>query len=383
MKKTLSPQDYQAAWRHQALQSLPLHGQEAACAQLVEMIRARPKPHAMLLSGMEGLGKGTAALAIARFLLAAEKKPPTPDSIFHTLADAPATDAPATDGAPATSTARLIETGAHPDIFLLDSRNGHDDTVPIKIDDIRRLKHFFSLTASVFKGHRVAIIDTVDDMTLSASNALLKTLEEPPPHGILLLVSHRPGALPAPMVSRCHKVAFSPLNTQTIAKLLLARGVEKEQGSAIASLACGSMGMAVKIDKHHGLDLYEPMVQLFSTLPAMDSVQMSQLVETVAKTPHSWQLFMALLLSFLARLSRVAAVHRDDGGACIQHLPAKERLLSQKLAAMTTPLHLVDLWEKGQRFVYETGVLNMDKKHFLTNYFQSVKQAFQVPLHTR
>ena len=60
-------------------------------------------------------------------------------------------------------------------------------------------------------GHRVAIIDAIDDCNPQAANALLKTLEEPPAETTFLLVSHRPGALLPTIKSRCHPLALRPL----------------------------------------------------------------------------------------------------------------------------------------------------------------------------
>lgn len=93
-----------------------------------------------------------------------------------------------------------VDAGSHPDLVLLkpESKSGM-----ILIDQTRALARNATLTAS---GQRVFVISPADAMNRSASNSLLKTLEEPPADTVIILCSARPGALPATILSRCQKV---------------------------------------------------------------------------------------------------------------------------------------------------------------------------------
>ena len=95
-------------------------------------------------------------------------------------------------------------------------RVGEDGKVRkvIPVEEARRLPEFFS-KAPASAPFRVAIVDAVDDMNPNAANALLKTLEEPPPRGVLLLVSHAPGGLLPTIRSRCRRLRFDALARRT------------------------------------------------------------------------------------------------------------------------------------------------------------------------
>ncbi len=164
-------------------------GHEAAEATLSEALGGRMH-HAWLICGPKGLGKATLAYRFARAALGAKLTGRRP-----------------LDVDPEDQIARQIAAQAHPDLFVL--RRGYNERGrprrEIAVDDARELGRFFSLAPSQ-GGMRVAIIDAVDDLNRNAANAILKTLEEPPPRSVLLLVvpragrraRHDPLALPAP-----------------------------------------------------------------------------------------------------------------------------------------------------------------------------------------
>ncbi len=141
-------------------------------------------PHALLLAGPSGVGK---------VLLARE------------LAEALLCTAPRSDGRAcgACRACRLINAGSHPDLFRLESVEGR----AIPVEGVRALREVLALR-SQYGGWRIAWIATAERMTNAAANALLKTLEEPGPQSLLLLVSDRPDLLPATVRSRCQRLAL-------------------------------------------------------------------------------------------------------------------------------------------------------------------------------
>jgi DNA polymerase-3 subunit delta' len=95
------------------------------------------------------------------------------------------------------------------------------------------------------------VIADADLATTEAANTLLKTLEEPPAKTVIILCTSRPSALPATVVSRCQKVPFSRLSSETIEEILIADprlGFDKKSAKAAAALAQGSVGRAVRTD---------------------------------------------------------------------------------------------------------------------------------------
>src|SRR4029078_7970346 len=139
--------------------------------------------------------------------------------------------------------ARKIAAQAHPDLFV--SRPGHTQRGrprrEIAVDDARELGHFFSLAPSQ-GGMRVAIIDAVDDLNRNPANAIVSTLEDPPPRSVLLLVCHAPGAALATIRSRCRRLALKPLSDDGVREALGGK-----PDDALVKLAKGRPGRAIAL----------------------------------------------------------------------------------------------------------------------------------------
>ncbi|HEC16039.1 MAG TPA: DNA polymerase III subunit delta' [Sedimenticola sp.] len=142
-------------------------------------------PHALLLAGAGGLGKRQFADAFAHSLFCA-----SPDE----------------SGAPCGHCrgCHLFQVGNHPDFICIEPEEAGK---AIKIDVIRGLVDKGALTTQA-GGYRVIVIEPADAMNTAAANSLLKTLEEPVPWTLMILVTSRPGRLPATIRSRCQRVTF-------------------------------------------------------------------------------------------------------------------------------------------------------------------------------
>jgi DNA polymerase-3 subunit delta' len=117
----------------------------------------------------------------------------------------------------------------------------------ILVDQIRELSGIAALAPRV-SGRRVFVIDPADQMNVAAQNALLKTLEEPPGQGVLILIASRPYLLLPTIRSRCFTVRFAELPTRELAELLTRRGIEAAEALARASLGEGRPGRALELD---------------------------------------------------------------------------------------------------------------------------------------
>lgn len=154
-----------------------------------DSLQARRKagslPHALLLCGARGLGKQHFAAHFAQAVLCA-----TPQADGQACQQC----------RPCT----LFRSGSHPDYRRI---GPEEDSKVIKIDQIRALCMALSMT-SQYGGYQITHIDPADAMNNAAANSLLKTLEEPTPNTLLLLVTDRPASLPATVRSRCQRVLF-------------------------------------------------------------------------------------------------------------------------------------------------------------------------------
>lgn len=179
---------------------MALIGHQEAENAFLEAWAAGRLHHAWLLAGPQGMGKAAFAARAARFLVTHDK--------------GGASAAIPLDDPGDTAADRLVIAGNHPEILHLNRQvkdKGKDLARNITIDQVRELKArlHFSLSLGDW---RVIIVDAIDDLEPAASNALLKTLEEPPAQTVFILISHSPGRLLPTIRSRCRTLRFQPVD---------------------------------------------------------------------------------------------------------------------------------------------------------------------------
>jgi DNA polymerase III subunit delta' len=181
--------------------------------------------HAYLFIGPDGIGKRTLALALAQAIHCGELE---------------------TDFCGRCSACRAIQTGNHADVRVLEPLPNKKD---ITIQQVRELEKALSLRS--FSGRRkIAIIDPATLMNWPAQNALLKTLEEPPPGCLLILVTSNAGGLLPTVRSRAFALSFAPLPRQKMVQFLISsKGKTREQAEFLAALTMGSLGAVSKFEK--------------------------------------------------------------------------------------------------------------------------------------
>ena len=170
--------------------------QQGVVDRLASLGHQEKLPHALLLTGAKGLGKTQLAATLAAGLLCKE---PT----FNPCGSCEA--------------CRLVGGGAHGDFRWIAPDEGKR---AIGVDAIRAAVTFMQQTPA-YGSHKLLVIEPAEAMTPAAANALLKTLEEPPGQALLILVSHRPGELPATVRSRCqHFTLPNPTRSATVTWLV-------------------------------------------------------------------------------------------------------------------------------------------------------------------
>ncbi len=282
-----------------------LFGQDKAEAAFLDATLEGRRHHAWLLTGPRGVGKATLAWRMARFLRTEE----TGEAGLFGEAPAPTTLDVSEDHPVARRIAALSDPGT-----LLIRRAWDPDRKRLKaqitVDEVRKLNSFFGLSATD-GGSRVVIVDSADEMNPSAANALLKVLEEPPANAVLLLISHQPARLLPTIRSRCRTLRLAPLTPEDLALALNQAEIEVENGAALAELAAGSAGDALRLTTGGGLAIYDEVIRLFAEAPNMDRQAARAFAEAAAARGAETRLDLSLRLLDLAlvRLARTAAGH--------------------------------------------------------------------------
>lgn len=202
---------------------------------LLETTAANDRPaHAYLFTGPEGIGKKAVALRFA--------------SILNCVSPAEDTDRSCTH-------CRRIAGLRHPDVRLEQPERG-----AVRIAQVREVQAYLRFAAAEAK-YRTAILDDAHLMNREAQNALLKTLEEPPPGRMLILITAKPSMLLPTVRSRCRTIKFAPLAASEVKKILLEQhGMSAERAETIAPLAAGSVSKALDMDDASFLKLRESVI---------------------------------------------------------------------------------------------------------------------------
>jgi DNA polymerase-3 subunit delta' len=176
--------------------------------------------HAWLVSGPRGIGKRNLVYVLAERLLNHELGDPAPRAA--TPADIVASDE-----------ALAAQFDTHPDLYRL---RAEDDKRTIAVDQVREITAALTLKP-LLAGLKIVVVELAETMTTGASNALLKSLEEPTPNTYLFLLAERPGRLPATIRSRCQQLALTAPPADTTRDWLRAAGLNADRlpGNLLAS----------------------------------------------------------------------------------------------------------------------------------------------------
>ena len=283
-------------------------GQERAVAQLRKALRSDRLAHAYLFHGPNGTGKKLAALQFTKALYCPSVT---------------------TDACDACAVCHKIANRNHPDVLLIGPEG-----VSIRIEAIRMIQN--RLSYKPYESNRTTIIiDGCELLTLPASHALLKTLEEPPGNALLLLLTGRKETLPLTIISRCQLLPFQPLAPQHIATILSQRGVDAETARAAASLVEGSLDAFAETEPAQILAKRQAASALLSdALSAKDPGLFSKARQFAGKREQCEELLRWLELlcrdMVVLKVAPAAPLHNQDVRADLNELArplTHERLL--------------------------------------------------------
>ncbi|HXT71682.1 MAG TPA: hypothetical protein VN700_18130 [Vicinamibacterales bacterium] len=181
-------------------------------------------PQTLLFAGPEGVGKMATAIALAEALNCPVRRQSSGD-----------------DACGKCQTCLRIQRGQFSDVTVVD--RGDDATIKLKVLRERVLD---VIGYRPFEGERRVFVIAADDLRDDGQDALLKTLEEPPPSAVLILVSAFPDSLSQTVQSRCRRLRFGALSEREVARILVERtGTDRGAANGLAAVSGGSVTRAL------------------------------------------------------------------------------------------------------------------------------------------
>jgi len=254
-------------------------GQEVAVSILKKSIEKGRCANAYLFVGPDGVGKRTTAIAFAKVLNCRSSYGDACDSC---------------------DSCRKIENGTHPDVELIGAREAG---LTISIDQIRGLQKRISYKP--LEGNwKVYIIDDAASTTEDAANCLLKTLEEPPPRVILILITENIYRLLSTIRSRCQLILFRQIPRILIEKILVDKyKMLPEEARSLSWLSSGSIGRAIYYLERKTPESMERLKNIFETGGSIigDHASLFQFSAEISEDRESTLELLNLLLGELGR----------------------------------------------------------------------------------
>lgn len=257
-----------------------IFGQNRVLSTLQKALRSDHISHAYLFIGPPGVGKYCTARALAETIIINED--PTGEAYWREQ--------------------------VHPDFMLIEKA---DNKTLIGIEQITRELEPWLALKPYRANRRVVIIKDAHLLSLPAANALLKTLEDPPPYAVIILVADENNLLET-VVSRCQLLRFSSLTESDIQDYFLAQGMETEQAIHLARLGQGSISTALLFAAEEWEQLWALATGLIEALATGKEYEVFTAAERMEKNP-------IIMVSLLETILRDIFIYQqtNDPGAVV------------------------------------------------------------------
>ena len=233
----------------------------------------------------------------------------------------------------------------NPDLLII-----NDDEEIIGVDKIRNIKNFLYLSTARLK-YRITIVDSIDNLTINAANAMLKILEEPPNNAIIILISHNLHDVPVVIRSRCFTLGLSDLNSQQTQQVLQQNFPDLDY-EKVSYIYPGTPGM---VNQHitSEIQLYKDLISIIS------NQHDSQTIENTITTDISFYKIEHIILTIILNVTKEIlgiATNLRDNSSLMNMITNKNNI--DKLLLKTSQIqHLISYARKFQ----------LDKKSVMLN----------------
>ena len=266
-----------------------IYGHDAILERFRRSVQLGRLPSTFLFVGPDGIGKRTFALRLAQALLCETN----PEKDFRSHQDfGSLTVETALEPCGVCSACQQVAASTHPDLLLV-AKPADKSFIPLELligDDEHRnregLCHDISLKPFC-GGRKVAIIDDADYFNQEGANCLLKTLEEPPPKSVIILIGTSEQRQLPTIRSRSQIVRFRPLPIAVVERLLLEKEIVSDpaEAAALAALSDGSLAQAAELAESDVREFRGRWLEFLATAasPFLFAKEMSSFVDAAGK----------------------------------------------------------------------------------------------------
>ena len=244
-------------------------GHDAAKAELIDAFTTGRLHHGWMFKGTRGIGKFRLAMQFAAAILSGDNITLDMDENDHI--------------------AHLMRNGSHPDLRIVqcpfDDKGKQKAEIPVST--LRELIKFFSLRPAM-GGWRVAIIDSLDELNRNGENAILKTLEEPPPKCLIILIVHGEAQVLPTIRSRCRVLRLEQLDKLDAEKALENIGLSPDDAKETLGYAPGRPGIALKLKSPEARQSARTARSAASHSSRIDFKHLSEVLTSASKSTEAF-----------------------------------------------------------------------------------------------
>jgi len=245
--------------------------------------------HSYLFLGEEGIGRKFVAFQFAKAINCLKGGPEKGDACDRCIS------------------CKKIDQHLHPDVLVLEPEGQ-----TLKVDQVREMHR--DLAYRPYEGkRRVCILTAADRMAPNMSNTLLKTLEEPPLHTVIILLANNSRFVLPTILSRCHPIRFNPLPVPIVSKWLREwKGLSEEEAHLLASLSEGSLGKALEIREEIGEVQREELLKGWVGLKSLSLEKMENWMDSLSTHRENLLLILEVSKTLLRDLIMVKILKGDS-----------------------------------------------------------------------
>ena len=315
--------------------------------------------HAWLISGPKGIGKSTLAYRFARFILSQKN-----DQNNHKLFPDNNSNKESLDLTPDNLIYKKIVSNSHSDLMIIEPLKDQSgkSKKSISISEIRKIKPFLN-TTSITGSWKVIIIDSMDELTINAENALLKSLEEPPRKTLIILIATNSSQLLPTTISRCRNLPIFPLSKDMLSTLIniYLPDLDSDDNRILSSISEGSIGKALNLYENNGIEIFKELVNLYSNLPSIDINKVNKISEAWSKE-NLFKIVIELLCWWISRIIKYISLNDFSE---YDETVSNDRNVSENIARLINLEELLNILENIDDKYNKANILNLDRRNII------------------